>query len=584
MWFITLRQSVKRPVRPPKTRRRLARQWEFVPRLEILEDRTVPSTLTVLNVLDSGAGSLRDTIKAAKSGDTIVFAPSLNGQTMTLTSGELAINNNLDIEGPGASLLAVSGNDTYRVFDIGQSVTATIAGLTITHGQTNGSRLDGGGSGGGGILNAGTLNALNDFFSNNQSQTHGGAISNGPAAVLTVTNSTFLDNQVGAKNVADQVEGGAIYNSNTGSSATIIGSTFVGNQAIEGDGNLSNNNKEVGAIGGALHNGGTSILTVENSTFIANQVFGGNGGSADKNATTYGVGFALGGAIGNDQGGTLVLDGSTFKNNQALGGSNNTGNATGLGGPGVAWGGALSNEGPATVTNCSFAGNQAVGGDTNNGGGGAFSVGAGVGGAIANVNFRSLFTLTVSNSTFANNRAIGGTGNTAGTFIGASIGGALANFDSPFGGAAMAVVKASTFTGNQTLGGQGSSGRNGGDGLGGVLANFWGATLTVGGCTLSGNQATGGAGGSGANGGNGFGGGIYNDGQSTLTVTSNTVTGNSATGGAAGGGASAGQGIGGGVYFASGGVVCLDLYTVAHILGNTASTSNNDIFGVYTTC
>jgi hypothetical protein len=42
--------------------------------------------------------------------------------------------------------------------------------------------------------------------------------------------------------------------------------------------------------------------------------------------------------------------------------------------------------------------------------------------------------------------------------------------------------------------------------------------------------------------------------------------------------------MGGGVYFASGGSVCLDLFTSMNITGNTASTSNNDIFGVYTTC
>jgi hypothetical protein len=85
----------------PRLRRRSTRLA-----CEQLEDRTVPSTLTVLNSLDSGAGSLRDTIKHADSGDTILFAPSLNGQTITLTSDELAISKSLDIEGPGASLLA----------------------------------------------------------------------------------------------------------------------------------------------------------------------------------------------------------------------------------------------------------------------------------------------------------------------------------------------------------------------------------------------------------------------------------------------------------------------------------------------
>ncbi len=118
------------------------RKREFRPRLQILEDRTVPSTLTVTNNLDSGAGSLRDTIKHASSGDMIVFDPSLNGQTITLTSDELAIKKSVDIEGPGADKLAVSGNDSNRIFDVGQGLTVTIAGLTMTHGLGTGNLKD----------------------------------------------------------------------------------------------------------------------------------------------------------------------------------------------------------------------------------------------------------------------------------------------------------------------------------------------------------------------------------------------------------------------------------------------------------
>src|SRR6266571_3896441 len=77
-------------------------------------------TLTVLNTLDKGKGSLRDQITGARNGDTIVFHPRLAGQTITLTSDELQIAKNLDIEGPGASLLTISGNDSYRVFDIAE--------------------------------------------------------------------------------------------------------------------------------------------------------------------------------------------------------------------------------------------------------------------------------------------------------------------------------------------------------------------------------------------------------------------------------------------------------------------------------
>ena len=144
------------------TRRAAApRLRAFRPKLEGLEGRTVLSTLTVLNTLDKGAGSLRDTITNAKSGDTIEFAPSLDGQTITLTSDELAIKKSLDIEGPGASLLAISGNRTSRVFDISEGLTITIAGLTIEDGLATG-------GGGGGILNVGsTLNLSNDVLSNN---------------------------------------------------------------------------------------------------------------------------------------------------------------------------------------------------------------------------------------------------------------------------------------------------------------------------------------------------------------------------------------------------------------------------------
>jgi hypothetical protein len=66
----------------------------------MLEDRTVLSVLTVLNNADSGAGSLRDTLAAAQSGNTIVFDPSLMHETITLTSGPLALSSNLTIEGP----------------------------------------------------------------------------------------------------------------------------------------------------------------------------------------------------------------------------------------------------------------------------------------------------------------------------------------------------------------------------------------------------------------------------------------------------------------------------------------------------
>ena len=86
--------------RPPGCPRR-----SLAPCLEVLGERVLLSTLTVLNLADSGPGSLRATIAAASSGDTINFAARLNYHTITLTGGQLAVGKNLDIEGPGANKL-----------------------------------------------------------------------------------------------------------------------------------------------------------------------------------------------------------------------------------------------------------------------------------------------------------------------------------------------------------------------------------------------------------------------------------------------------------------------------------------------
>src|SRR6516225_9845530 len=159
-------RMVRRPAMP---RRRKAHRTpafsgrRFLPQIEILEQRTVLSTWTVTSPADSGDGSLRAMIAAAQDEDQIVFDPSLHGQTIALTSGELALTRSLDIEGLGAEQLAVSGNHASRIFDISGGGAVTIAGLTITEGQVVGS------GGGGGILNTGSALVLHhDVFSHNQ--------------------------------------------------------------------------------------------------------------------------------------------------------------------------------------------------------------------------------------------------------------------------------------------------------------------------------------------------------------------------------------------------------------------------------
>ena len=119
MW----RPSFLKTSRPRSSRRIPAVRQRKGSRLtvEALEDRTVPSTFLVTTTADNGAGSLRSALLAANAvsgADTILFSSSVHG-TITLTSGELSITDDLTIAGPGADRLSVSGNDASRVFHIG---------------------------------------------------------------------------------------------------------------------------------------------------------------------------------------------------------------------------------------------------------------------------------------------------------------------------------------------------------------------------------------------------------------------------------------------------------------------------------
>src|SRR5262245_48998374 len=128
----------------------------FRPRLEALEDRYVPSALTVTTLSDtgvvSGDGSLRGEIMAANGiGDTIQFAPTLKGGTIKLNS-MLDINKPLTIDGANNGI-TVSGGNQHVVFTIEPGFAVGINGLTITGGFTVGA--------GAGINNGGSLTLTN---------------------------------------------------------------------------------------------------------------------------------------------------------------------------------------------------------------------------------------------------------------------------------------------------------------------------------------------------------------------------------------------------------------------------------------
>ena len=128
------------------------------------------ATFTVTNTNDSGPGSLRQAIADANSSDTITFDSGILPGTITLTTGRLNINKDLTIQGPGASDLAIDGNNASRVFTICCGMTVTITGVTIQNGFTGGN--------GGGIANLATLAITNSTISGNSSRLGGGGIYN----------------------------------------------------------------------------------------------------------------------------------------------------------------------------------------------------------------------------------------------------------------------------------------------------------------------------------------------------------------------------------------------------------------------
>ena len=99
------------------------------------------ATFTVSNLSDSGAGSLRQAILDANGtpgADQVTFGSSLSGQ-ITLASQLPNVTDPLDVVGPGADRLTVSGNFNSRIFYIYPTVHGTP--VTISNGRTRRSKL-----------------------------------------------------------------------------------------------------------------------------------------------------------------------------------------------------------------------------------------------------------------------------------------------------------------------------------------------------------------------------------------------------------------------------------------------------------
>ena len=364
------------------------------------------AALTVTSMADSGAGSLRDTIAAARDGDTIQVDAALNGGTVSLTSDELVIDKNITISGPGPNALEVSRDSPagFRIFHVMPDRTVTIEGLTISNGFAE--------SGGGIFTDHATLTLRNCRVENNIAEEHGGGIYNdgGISATLTIVNTFVMGN--GAFGKGPSVRGGGIYNNS--------GALEILNSRVDGNGV---SRRGGGARGGGIYNN-TGTVEISDSSVGDNFSF-----TTLPDPHNHGSGFGIG--IYNDSNGTLAIRNSTvggnytqdFPPNGAGGGIYNTGRAeiTGSTISGNflhADGGGIYNDGPLTITDSTVRENS-----TRKGGGGIYNVGPltiknstlsdntavheqlGYGGGLVNRG-----PLTISNSTLSGNHADGGGG------------------------------------------------------------------------------------------------------------------------------------------------------------------------------
>lgn len=283
-------------------------RWLLLPALLLSTASAHAVTRTVTNLNDSGAGSLRATITAAASGDTINLGVS---GTIPLKS-EIPIAKNLTINGNGVTL---SGGGVTRIINIssgtigvknvafasgfvpdddtsGGGAVKTGGTLSLTDCSFTNCQLEAYGARGGAILNFGTLNVTRCTFNSNSipPSGQGGALCS-DLGTVNLTDSQFQGNSAYKLQNSASGQGGAIYiNSGT---VTARGCAFVENTAAGGgavnvwtSGTFNALNctfyENDSNSGGAVYNWGNTSLTAV--TIAANSANSGGGGVLTKNS------------------------------------------------------------------------------------------------------------------------------------------------------------------------------------------------------------------------------------------------------------------------------------------------------------
>ncbi|TNE67574.1 MAG: hypothetical protein EP335_01335 [Alphaproteobacteria bacterium] len=250
-----------------------------------VEQREDIIVTTADDVVDANDGvlSLREAVALANNtdgADTILFDNSLAGQTITLTVGQLTLNESVtidgDVDGDDKADITISGDDTYRIFGVNTDGTVTLNSLTVEGGYHSASA--------GAIYSAlgATININDSTFEANYA-THFGGVLAMSTGVLNITNSLFSGNS------ADD-SGGAIYTN--GVEVNITSSTFTRNQS---DGN-----------GGAAYLVGVSDVSLDHVTIIGNAAEGTGNDIYGDNGTTLTIDNSIVGSIGTSGAGATV--------------------------------------------------------------------------------------------------------------------------------------------------------------------------------------------------------------------------------------------------------------------------------------
>src|SRR5215212_2030143 len=295
------------------------------------------ATYTVTNNADSGTGSLRQAIIDADTttgvADTINFATSVSGQTITLTSSQLPTITDgagLTIDG-GSTNITISGANQVRVFEVGSDAKLTLSNLAVADGAVSDS--------GGAILNRGTLEVSNSTLSGNSARFGfggGGGIFN-EVGTVSVINSTISGNSATGEGSGGW--GGGILNS--GGTLEVIKSTLSGNSS---EGNS-------GTGGGIYNQSGTA--TVSNSTISGNRSSTYAGGIFNGGDTVSLINSTISDNSSPYGGGGILNYGTLEVSKSTLSGNSSTLSCCSYGGSIASFSGTLE------VSNSTFSGNSA---------------------------------------------------------------------------------------------------------------------------------------------------------------------------------------------------------------------------------